>query len=81
MSGGQKGAARFAGWVEQPTDSGTIVGLEQLVASGAEGLYYRYINVFSLDGDMVTEHVIYCPGPWDQQSRARWAAEETLIRP
>jgi hypothetical protein len=38
-------------------------------------------NVFAVTRDMVTEHVIYCPGPWDRQSRLRWAAEESLIRP
>lgn len=78
---GEKGAPRFVSWRERPTDSGAIVELEQLVGSGADELYFRYINVFVLAGDMVKEHVLYCPGPWDRTSRLRWAAEETLIRP
>lgn len=78
---GHKGAPRFVGWVERPTDTGTVVELEQLTGSGEDELYYRYVNVFVVEDDMVSEHVIYCPGPWDKPARARWEAEETLIRP
>lgn len=62
------------------TDSGVIIE-EEMRFDGDDGEYlWRAIDVFRIDGDLVTEHRQYCTGCWTPDDIARQAQEAPMVR-
>lgn len=45
-----------------------------------EQVYTREVHILKIDGDRITEHTLYCTGPWDRETVARQRAEAPMVR-
>jgi predicted SnoaL-like aldol condensation-catalyzing enzyme len=54
---------------------------EEMRFDGEDGeSFWRAIDLFRIDGDLVAEHVQYCTGCWTPDTIARHAAEAPMVR-
>jgi hypothetical protein len=59
----------------------SLVIEEEMRFDGDDGEYlWRAVDIFHLDGDLVTEHIQYCTGCWPPDQIARQAQEAPMVR-
>ena len=63
-----------------PTADGVLVEIETWAPSHGEERMWREILHVRVDGDAVTELVVYCSGIWDAATIARQAVEAPMVR-
>jgi hypothetical protein len=71
---------RISGWRERPTGWGAAVESEEVEGDGAEALLSRTMHLLVIDDDLITEHTMYCTGPWDAATVTRHRAEAPMVR-
>ena len=87
-----QGAEAFAAWVKDEAPHGSKVTLGRVRDEGrsaavetvmvTDGAYSRNLWLLHADADgRIDEVVLYCTGPWDQETIARQAREAPMIRP
>ena len=64
-----------------PTASGFVTEMTGRHQEDGSALTDRKIVLCEVRGGRVSEMTIYCSGDWDEELRARHAAEATLLRP
>ena len=77
----ERGSVDVQGWRARSGDWGAVVEEESVWRVEPEALYYRQVHIFLTDGDLITEHIIYCPGEWDRATVERQKAEAPMFRP
>ena len=64
-----------------PTASGFVTEHEEHQDVGGHDMTARRLWLREVRGGLITEAIGYCSGEWDDQLRARHAAEAPMIRP
>ena len=64
-----------------PTASGFVTEHEEHQDVGGHDMTARRLWLCEVRGGRITEAVGYCSGEWDEELRARHAAEAPMIRP
>lgn len=64
-----------------PTASGFVTEHEEHQDVGGHDMTARRLWLCEVRGGRITEAVGYCSGEWDEELRARHAAETPMIRP
>jgi hypothetical protein len=76
------GGANLVEWRVQPAPWGAVVELAEKFRAGTpKELYARTIEVVVIEGDLITQHTVYCTGPWDSDTVARHQAVAPMARP
>jgi SnoaL-like domain len=63
-----------------PTADGAIVEWELRIGDTDESGLCREVDILHTDGELITEHVIWCTGMWDADTIARQKAEAPMVR-
>lgn len=73
---------RLVEWRPRSFPGGAIVETAVLEHEGTEEeLYTREVHILSIADDRISEHTLYCTGPWDLETVDRQRAEAPMIRP
>lgn len=64
-----------------PTVSGFVCEVEEFEESDGKPAYSRKMFLCEVRDGRIAEVVAYCSGEWDEELRARHAAEAPMIRP
>ena len=62
-----------------PTGRGAVVEWEIRIGDPQNEGLCREVDIFHTDGNLITEHVIWCTGMWDPATIARQQAEAPMI--
>ena len=76
-----QGPARIAVLRTVPTVSGFVTEHEERQVVNGEELSARRLWLCAVDHGVIVEAVGYCSGEWDEELRARHAAEVLMLRP
>jgi hypothetical protein len=70
----EEGPMRLVGWQERPTPWGAVV--EMSFREGTNGEQYsRSLHLLTVADGLISEHVMYCTGPWDRATVERNRSE------
>jgi ketosteroid isomerase-like protein len=75
-----QGPSRVTALRTVPTATGFVTEHEETM-EGPEVLTVRHLWLCEVRDGRITEAVGYCNGPWDEELRARHAAEAPMLRP
>lgn len=48
--------------------------------SGPDELFFREVDLIVTRGGRITDHVMYCTGPWDEATVARHKVDAPMFR-
>ncbi len=69
----------ITGWRERPAEWGAVVEIAEQADTDEGLMSSRAMHAFTIEDGLITSHVMYCTGPWDQATVARHKAEAPMI--